>query len=71
MRSEEDWMLVCEESREAYESGGFLLERLGADRYLDPKLMATILSLRRRLLKAALPATFRATSRRISNRPCR
>jgi hypothetical protein len=27
----------------------FLLERLGAQRYLDPKLMATILSLRQRL----------------------
>ena len=37
-------------SREAYESGGFLLERLGAQRYLDPKLMATLLSLRQRLL---------------------
>ncbi len=50
VRSEEDWMRVCEESREEYESGRFLLERLGAERYLDPKLMATILSLRQRLI---------------------
>jgi len=28
-RSEEDWMRVFEESREEYESGGFLLDRLG------------------------------------------
>jgi hypothetical protein len=48
--SEQDWLRIIEESREAYESGGFLLERLGAERYLDPKLMATILSLRQRLL---------------------
>jgi hypothetical protein len=44
--SEQDWLRIIEESREAYESGGFLLERLGAQRYLDPKLTATILSLR-------------------------
>ena len=50
VRSEEDWVRVCEEGREAYESGQFLLERLGAERYLDPQLMATILSLRQRLI---------------------
>src|SRR6266849_3376781 len=50
VRSEEDWLRVCEEGREQYESGQFLLERLGAERYLDPKLMATLLSLRQRLI---------------------
>ena len=50
MTSEQDWLRIMEESRETYESGGFLLERLGAQRYLDPKLAATILSLRQRLL---------------------
>jgi hypothetical protein len=50
VRSEEDWLEVCEDSREQYESGGFFLERLGAERYLDPKLMATLLSLRQRLI---------------------
>ena len=48
--SEEDWLEVCADSREQYESGQFLLERLGAERYLDPKLMATLLSLRQRLI---------------------
>jgi len=48
--SEEDWLRIIEESHEAYESGGFLLERLGADRFLDPNLMATILALRQRLI---------------------
>jgi hypothetical protein len=38
--SEEDWLKIVQESREAYESGGFLLDRLGAQRYLDPKLAA-------------------------------
>jgi len=50
VRSEEDWMRVFEESREKYESGGFLLARLGAERFLDPKLIATLLSLRQRLI---------------------
>jgi len=50
VRSPEDWVKINEEAREEYESGGFLLERLGADRFLDPKLMATILSLRQRLI---------------------
>ncbi|MGH2348184.1 MAG: hypothetical protein ACRDFT_01810, partial [bacterium] len=50
VRSEEDWMSVFEQSREQYESGGFLLDRLGAERFLDPKLIATLLSLRQRLI---------------------
>lgn len=50
VRSEEAWRRVCAESREEYASGRFLLERLGAERYLDPKLMATLLSLRQRLI---------------------
>ncbi|SRR5712692_313612 len=48
--SEEDWLKVCADSQEQYESGQFLLERLGATRYLDPKLMVTLLSLRQRLI---------------------
>ena len=50
VRSQEDWVRINEEACEEYESGRFLLERLGAERYLDPKLMATILSLRQRLI---------------------
>jgi hypothetical protein len=48
--SEEDWRKVCADSQEQYESGQFLLERLGAARYLEPRLMATILALRQRLI---------------------
>ncbi len=44
--SEEDWLKVCADSQEQYESGRFFLERLGAERHLDPKLMATLGSLR-------------------------
>src|SRR5260370_7516120 len=51
VRSEEDWREVCADSREQYESGGFFLERLGAERCLDPKLMARLLSLRQRLIE--------------------
>src|SRR5260370_23750091 len=51
--SEEDWLEVCADSREQYESGQFLLERLAAQRYLDPKLMATLLSLPQRLIAAS------------------
>jgi len=50
VRSQEDWVKINEEACEEYESGAFLLERLGAERFLDPKLMATILALRRRLI---------------------
>ena len=50
VHSEEDWLEVCEESRAEYESGRFLLERLGAQRYLDPKFMATLMSFRQRLI---------------------
>jgi hypothetical protein len=32
------------------ETGGFLIDRLGAERYLDPELMAVLLVLRRRLV---------------------
>src|SRR5713101_8758877 len=42
VRREEDWLKVCADSREQYESGRFFLERLGAERHLDPKLMATL-----------------------------
>ena len=46
----EDWQRICEESRQAYQSGQFLIERLGAERYLEPTLMAVLWQLRRGLL---------------------
>jgi hypothetical protein len=50
VRTEEEWVKIWEESREEYKSGRFFLERLGAERHLDPKLMATLWSLRQRLI---------------------
>jgi hypothetical protein len=50
VRSPKHWAKIMKESAEEYESGRFLLERLGAHRHLDPKLMATLVALRRRLI---------------------
>ena len=50
IRSEEDWIRVSEQSREQYESGGFLLDRMGGERFLDPKLIATLMELRQRII---------------------
>jgi hypothetical protein len=50
IRSEEDWLKVAEQSRAQYESGGFLLDRMGAERFLDPKLIATLMELRQRIM---------------------
>jgi chemotaxis family two-component system response regulator PixH len=51
VQSEEDWVRIVAEARAQYEAGGFLLERLGAERYLDPRLMATLLNLRHNLAR--------------------
>jgi hypothetical protein len=50
VRSPEEWQEVCEEARRRYQSGQFLLERLGAERFLDPQLMATLWHLRQSLI---------------------
>jgi hypothetical protein len=42
IRSPEDWQAACEDAGKRYQSGRFLLERLGAERFLDPQLMATL-----------------------------
>jgi hypothetical protein len=51
IRSVEEWQAACEDARERYQSGRFLLERLGAERFLDPQLMATLWQLRQGLLE--------------------
>jgi hypothetical protein len=59
IRSAEAWQATCEDARERYQSGRFLIERLGAERHLDPQLMATLWQLRQGLLEeygAASPA---------------
>ncbi len=50
VHSVEDWLKVSTDSQEQYESGRFFLERLGAERYLDPKLMATLGAMRQTII---------------------
>jgi hypothetical protein len=59
IRSAEEWQAACEDAAKRYQSGRFLLERLGAERFLDPQLMATLWQLRQGLMEeygAASPA---------------
>ena len=42
----EAWQETCLEAGKDYRSGRFLIEQLGAGRYLDPELMATLWGLR-------------------------
>ena len=49
VRTAEDWERARERAPEAYDRGRFLLERLGAERELDPTLMAMLLHLRERM----------------------
>jgi hypothetical protein len=46
----EDWQEAVRTAEADYDGGMFLLERLGGERYLDPTLMAVLLTLRRRLI---------------------
>jgi hypothetical protein len=46
IRSAEEWQAVCDDASQRYQSGRFLIERLGAERFLDPQLMATLWQLR-------------------------
>jgi hypothetical protein len=51
IRTVDEWQAACEDARERYQSGQFLMERLGAERFLDPQLMATLWQLRQGLLE--------------------
>ena len=44
------WQEMVAKAAEDLETGEFLIDRLGAERYLDPELMAALLVLRRRLI---------------------
>ena len=48
--TQEEWQTAVVQADDDYDSGQFLLSRLGAERYLDPPLMAVLLTLRRRLV---------------------
>jgi hypothetical protein len=59
VRTVEEWQAACEDAGKRYQSGRFLIERLGAERFLDPQLMATLWQLRQGLMEeygAASPA---------------
>ena len=47
----DEWRATIDRATDEYDRGVFLLERLGAERYLDPLLMAVLLTLRRRLVE--------------------
>ena len=50
VQTQEDWQATVQKATEDLDSGGFLIDRLGAERYLDPEMMAVLLVLRRRLI---------------------
>jgi hypothetical protein len=47
----EDWDRTVVQADEDLQSGAFLIERLGGQRYVDPALMATLYVLRRQLIE--------------------
>jgi hypothetical protein len=50
INSQDDWQETVRKAAEDLDSGAFLIDRLGAERYLDPELMAVLVVLRRRLI---------------------
>jgi hypothetical protein len=48
--SQEEWDNTVAEARDRYDRGAFLIDQLGAERHLDPTLMAVLLRLRRGLV---------------------
>ena len=48
--TQERWNALVEKAAADYPNGRFLLERMGAKRYLDPELMAVLVHLRQQLL---------------------
>ena len=48
--TEAGWRQACEEAHQRYHSGRFLIERLGAERFLEPHLMAILWQLRQTLV---------------------
>jgi hypothetical protein len=49
--SQAEWEQIAAAAREGHASGGFLLERLGAERFVEPELAAVLLGLRRGLVE--------------------
>jgi len=57
VKSKDDWLQICDQARTSYYSGRFLLDRLGAERHLDPELMAVIWNLRQGIIAQYEPVT--------------
>ncbi len=51
IQTAEQWEETVRQAHDDFDSGHFLLERLGAERYLDPPLAAVLIGLRRRLIE--------------------
>ena len=51
VHTEDQCEAICERAQKDYASGRFLIEWLGAERYLDPEMMATLMRLRQLLLR--------------------
>ena len=50
IRGPNGWEAMFQKAKIGYASGRFLIQQLGAERYLEPELMATLVQLRRDLL---------------------
>ncbi len=51
LKVQEDWDLAYELVEKDYLSGQFLIDNLGADRYVEPKIAMTILMLRQKMIQ--------------------
>ena len=51
VQSQEQWQELYEQAQEARRSGSFLLQRLGAERFLYPTFMAVLLGQRQGLIE--------------------
>jgi hypothetical protein len=60
VRTAEQWLAICQATRQDYQSGRFVIEQLGATRYLDPELMATLWGLRQGLVAGSRGTTAEA-----------
>jgi hypothetical protein len=50
LKDEAEWLAMVAQADDALATGRFLIDRLGAERNLDPELMAALIVLRRRLI---------------------
>jgi hypothetical protein len=57
VRTQQEWERLKAKAVEDYHRGGFLLERLGAERYMEPQLLVVLLMFRRGLIADLGPTT--------------